>query len=91
MDHKIPVKRPDVVLINKKKITCPLVDFAVLADYRVKIKEVEKRDKITETANYQSLHTSLFFFKRRLFCGHSVFTQTNFLIYTFHAPENDAI
>ena len=30
---------------NKKKRTCRIVDFAVLADYREKIKVSEKRDK----------------------------------------------
>ena len=30
------------MLINKQKKTCHLVDFAVLADHRIKIKESEK-------------------------------------------------
>ena len=32
MDHQIPARRPDVVLINKKKRTCYWVNFA---NYRV--------------------------------------------------------
>ena len=45
MDHQISTRRPDQVLINKKKRTCHLVDFAVPGDYRVKIKESEMIDK----------------------------------------------
>ena len=37
-DHLIPAKTPDVVLINKKERTGQLVDFAVLADHRGKMK-----------------------------------------------------
>ena len=48
-DHLIPSRRPDFVLINKKKKrrrerTCQ-VDFTVPADHRVKIKERKKRVK----------------------------------------------
>ena len=32
-DHPIPDKRPDLVLINKKKRTCHLKDFAVPPDH----------------------------------------------------------
>ena len=49
-DHSIPAKRPDLVLINKKKRSCPLVDFAVPADHRVKLKENEKIDKYLDLA-----------------------------------------
>ena len=41
-DYLIPVRKPD--LINKKKRTCHLVDFAVPVDQRVTIKESEKID-----------------------------------------------
>ena len=44
-DHLIPARRPDLVLINKKKRTCHIVDFAILTDPRVKLKEIEKKDK----------------------------------------------
>ena len=33
------------LIINKKKRTCKIVDFAVPADHRVKLKESEKKDK----------------------------------------------
>ena len=28
-DHLIPARRPDLIIINKKKRTCKIVDFAV--------------------------------------------------------------
>ena len=50
MGHSISARQLDLVIVNKKKKkkekrTCPIVDFAVPADYRVKLKEGEKRDK----------------------------------------------
>ena len=30
----ISVRRPDLIIINKKKRTCKIVDFAVSADHR---------------------------------------------------------
>ena len=44
-DHLISAKRPDLIIINKKKRTCKIVDFAVLPDHRIKLKECEKKDK----------------------------------------------
>ena len=45
-DHLIPARRPDLIIINKKKKrTCKIVHFAVPADHRIKLKECEKRDK----------------------------------------------
>ena len=43
------IRKPDLVIINKekkkrKKRTCYIVEFAILADHRVKIKENKKRD-----------------------------------------------
>ena len=50
-DHLIPVKRPDLIIINKKKNrTCKIVDFAVPADHRIKLKECEKKDKYLDLA-----------------------------------------
>ena len=45
--HLIPTRRPDLIIINKKKKkrTCKVVDFAVPADHRIKLKECEKKDK----------------------------------------------
>ena len=41
-DDQISARRPDVIIINKKKRTCKIVDFAVPADHRIKLKECEK-------------------------------------------------
>ena len=46
MDPLIPARRPDIIIINKKKKkkkkkkerTCKIVDFAVPADHRIKLK-----------------------------------------------------
>ena len=43
-DHLIPARRPDLIIINKKRI-CKIVDFAVPADPRINLKECEKKDK----------------------------------------------
>ena len=37
-DHQISTRRPDLIIINKKKRTCKIVDFAVPADHRIKLK-----------------------------------------------------
>ena len=49
MDQQI---RPDLIIINKKKKKriCKIVDFAVLADHRIKLKECEKKDKYLDLA-----------------------------------------
>ena len=51
-DHLISDRRPDQIIINKrkKKRICKIVDFAVPADYRIKLKECEKRDKYLDLA-----------------------------------------
>ena len=49
-DHLILAWRPDVIIINKKKKICKIVDFAVPADHRMKLKECEKRDKYLDLA-----------------------------------------
>ena len=35
---------------QKKKIICKIVDFAVLAEHRIKLKECEKKDKYLDLA-----------------------------------------
>ena len=47
-DPQIPVRRPDI--INKKMRICKFVDFAVLADHKIKLKECEKKDKYLNLA-----------------------------------------
>ena len=49
-DHLISARRPDLIIINKKKRTCIIVDFAVPADHRIKLKECEKNDKYLDLA-----------------------------------------
>ena len=49
-DHLIPARRPDLIIINKKKRICKIVDFAVPADHRIKLKESEKKNKYLDLA-----------------------------------------
>ena len=49
-DHLITARRPHLIIINKKERTCRIVEFAVPADHRVKLKECEKRDKYIDFA-----------------------------------------
>ena len=44
-NHLISARRPDLVIVNKKKRTCRIVDFTGLAEHSVKLKENEKKDK----------------------------------------------
>ena len=51
-DHLIPARRPDLIIINKKKKKriCKTVDFAIPADHRINLKEREKKDKYLDLA-----------------------------------------
>ena len=51
-DHLISARRPDLIIINKKekKRICKIVDFAVPADHRIKLKECEKKNKYFDLA-----------------------------------------
>ena len=61
-DHLISARRPDLIIINKKKKKKKkkrkkkekrirkIIDFAVAADHRIKLKECEKRDKYLDLA-----------------------------------------
>ena len=49
-DPVISARRPDLIIINNKRRTCRIVNFAVLADHRVKLKENEKKDKYPDLA-----------------------------------------
>ena len=47
----ISTRRPDLILISKKKMRiCKIVDFAVPADHRIKLKECEKKYKYLDRA-----------------------------------------
>ena len=39
-----------LVIAQKKKKTCKIVDFAVQADHRIELKECEKKDKCLDLA-----------------------------------------
>ncbi len=49
-DQLIPARRPDLIIINKKKRICKTVDFAVPADHRINLNESEKKDKYLDLA-----------------------------------------
>ena len=52
-DHLISARRPDLITKKKKekkKRICKIVDFAVPADHRIKLKESEKKDKYLDLA-----------------------------------------
>ena len=48
--HLIPARRPDLIIINKKKWIYKIVDFAVLADHRINLEECAKKDKYLDLA-----------------------------------------
>ena len=50
MDQLISVRRPDLIIINNKKSISKIVDFAVPANLRIKLKECEKMDKYLDLA-----------------------------------------
>ena len=51
-DHLISARRPDLIIIKKKKTKeiSNIVDFAVPTDHTIKLKECEKRDKYLDLA-----------------------------------------
>ena len=49
-DHLIPARRLDLIIINKKKRICKIVDFAIPEDHRINLKESEKKDKYLDLA-----------------------------------------
>ena len=51
-DHLIPARRPDLIIISKKKKKriCKIIDFAVPADHKINLKESEKKDKYLDLA-----------------------------------------
>ena len=40
-DHLIPARRLDLIIINKRKRICKIVDFAVPADHRINLKYLD--------------------------------------------------
>ena len=48
--YLIEARRPDLIIISKRKTICKIVDFAVPADHRINLKESEKKDKYLDLA-----------------------------------------
>ena len=46
----ISTRRPNLIIINKKKRIFKIVDYAVAADHRISLKECEKKDKYPDLA-----------------------------------------
>ena len=44
-NHVIEAQRPDLVVVDKKRRTCKIIDFAVHGDNRIEGKEKEKIEK----------------------------------------------
>ena len=49
-DYLILARRPDLIIIKKKKRIYKIVDFGVSAGYRIKLKECEKKNKYIDLA-----------------------------------------
>ena len=49
-DHLIPARRPDLIIINKKREFAKIVGFSVPADHRINLMECEKKDKYLDLA-----------------------------------------
>ena len=49
-DHLISARRPLLIIIYKKGRIWKIVDFVVLADYRINLKECEKKNKYFDLA-----------------------------------------
>ena len=49
-DHLILARRPALIIINKRKRICKIVDFTVTADHRINLKESEKKDMYLDLA-----------------------------------------
>ena len=49
-DHLFPARRPDLIIIKKRREICKISDFAVPADHRINLKECEKKDTYLDLA-----------------------------------------
>ena len=71
-DHLIPDRRPDLIIINKKKIIYKILDFAIPADHRVNLKECEielKNWRIEKAEEHESDDCALGTITKRLLKG----------------------
>ena len=49
-DCLILARRQDLIIINRKERICKIIDFALPADNRIKLKECKKKDKYLDLA-----------------------------------------
>ena len=49
-DHETQARRPDLIIVDKERNTCQILDFAIPGDHRVEMKEKEKREKYQDLA-----------------------------------------
>ena len=58
-DHVIEARRPDMIIIDRVKKVCQIVDFAVPYDTKVNTKELEKIERLCQrtekTIGYESV------------------------------------
>ena len=54
-DLLISARRPNLIIINKKKRSCRIVDFTVPTDHRIKLKENKKISTSTLLKNWKKL------------------------------------
>ena len=52
-NNNISVRWPDLVIVNNKKRTCWIVDFAIPTDHRIKLNESQKRDEYLDLSREQ--------------------------------------
>ena len=48
--HHIEARRPDLIIVDKEKKTCQIVDFVIPGDHRVEMKERDQREKYQDLA-----------------------------------------
>lgn len=51
IDHLIQARRLDLLIVNQKKKTCKIVDFIVLADHRICVKDLKESVNIDTYLN----------------------------------------
>ena len=71
-DHRTSARQPDLTIINKKRRTCRIVDFA---DHRVKLKASENEDKHEDLARELEKNCGIW----RLYKFISSQTRSNYL------------
>ena len=52
-DHVIEARRPDLVVVDKKKKSCKIIDFPVPGDRRIEEKEKDKIEKYQDLGIFE--------------------------------------